>query len=569
MTRSRRLIPDPAGCGHPMDRRRSVTRGSGRAADRCSPTRWPAVRLPRSPNCAERMSAPLAFGTAGLRGPLRAGPAGMNLAVVRRAAAGIAAFLLAQRRQPAEPSSSATTPGTAQRSSPPMRRKCWQRAGFGCCWRRARCPTPITAFAVRAARRRRRVAGHRLAQPAAGQRPQGLSARRRASWSRPADAEHRGGHRRGRARRSRSTPPARRWPGRTIWSRHTCTARRSLAAGTVRQPVRVAATPMHGVGGETLVKALHLAGFTDVHVVREQAAPDARIPDRRRSRTRRSRAPPTCCSRWRPRSAPTSRIANDPDADRCAHRRPLAGRRMADADRRRDRRAARRSLLRRLDRTRHPDPLVATTIVSSPVARAHRRVARRPVRRDPDRVQVDRPGRRRRGHRAGLRIRGGARPVRRPGLRCGTRTESRRPCWPATSRPTLKAAGRTRRRPAGRAGPGTRLFTTGAAVGAGAGSAADRRMRWPRLRADLPTTLLGETDQRGRGSAAAHRRHPIADRARPGGGPAVRHRTETQVLSGDRDAGSGRNCRPRRSSAPKPRQAMSALRAEVSELIQG
>src|SRR5687768_13042732 len=46
----------------------------------------------------DRFSGPLTFGTAGLRGPLRAGPNGMNLAVVRQAAAGLSRWVA--KRQP-------------------------------------------------------------------------------------------------------------------------------------------------------------------------------------------------------------------------------------------------------------------------------------------------------------------------------------------------------------------------------------------------------------------------------------------------------------------------------------
>src|SRR3954453_5780404 len=44
----------------------------------------------------DRFAGPLTFGTAGLRGRLRAGPNGMNLAVVPRAAAGLVNWLAAQ-----------------------------------------------------------------------------------------------------------------------------------------------------------------------------------------------------------------------------------------------------------------------------------------------------------------------------------------------------------------------------------------------------------------------------------------------------------------------------------------
>ncbi len=309
-----------------------------------------------------RMQAPLAFGTAGLRGPLRAGPAGINLAVVRRAAAGIAAFLVGQgrrgqrvvvgydgRHRSAEFAADAAGVFAA--------------AGFSVQLASSALPTPVTAFAVRqlnAAAGVQVTASHNppqdnglkvyLTQGAQLVSPQDTRIESAIAAARPAHSIDADG---------RPAP----WPPELLQSyldRAGSLARSSpgQAAG-----IRVAITPMHGVGGETAVKALHLAGFTDVHVVTEQAAPDGDFPTVPFPNPEEHGATDLLLALAATVGADIA-IALDPDADRCALGVPLPGGgwRMLTGDE--SGALLGDHVLRTLDRTAHPDPLVATTIVS-------------------------------------------------------------------------------------------------------------------------------------------------------------------------------------------------------------
>jgi phosphomannomutase len=91
-------------------------------------------------------------------------------------------------------------------------------------------------------------------------------------------------------------------------------------AATVRRTtgdVRVALTPMHGVGGEVALHVLSEAGITDVHTVAEQFAPDPDFPTVAFPNPEEPGATDLLLGLAAKVDAEVA-IALDPDADRCA-----------------------------------------------------------------------------------------------------------------------------------------------------------------------------------------------------------------------------------------------------------
>ncbi len=131
------------------------------------------------------------------------------------------------------------------------------------------------------------------------------------------------------ARRPDPTP-ARRPPPAPNSSTSTCSVPPPCAAP--RRSVRVALTAMHGVGGELALRALHLAGFDDVHIVATQFTPDPDFPTVAFPNPEEPGATDALLA-LAARVGADIAIALDPDADRCAVGIPtVAGWRMLSGD---------------------------------------------------------------------------------------------------------------------------------------------------------------------------------------------------------------------------------------------
>jgi phosphomannomutase len=259
----------------------------------------------------ERFAHALTFGTAGLRGPLRGGPSGMNLAVVLRASWAVAKVLKDRGLHGRE----IVVGRDARHSSDEFALAAAEvlaAEGFSVNLMFTAVPTPIVAFAVRHGGA---VAGIQIT---ASHNPPGDNGYKvyfidgfpivpptdQQIEQAMADAPHAD-----EIRRQAVTPSGvdvvQRYIERAAQVRHT------------HGSVRVAVTPLHGVGGEFILDALVRAGFSDVHVVDSQFAPDPDFPTVALPNPEEPDAVDAVLKLAADVDADIA-LALDPDADRCA-----------------------------------------------------------------------------------------------------------------------------------------------------------------------------------------------------------------------------------------------------------
>jgi phosphomannomutase len=279
---------------------------------------------------ATRFAGPLTFGTAGLRGRLRAGPNGMNLAVVRQAAAGLVTWLITNGTTDAEPLVIGydARRGSAQFATETARVA--TGAGLRALVLPRPLPTPLLAFAVRrlggcagvmvtASHNPPQDNGYKVYLGARLGGPLGAGAQ----IVPPVDAQI--------SASIAAVPRLSEVPlgdGGEVLDESIVEAYIAAAAKVVEpdgpRDLAVAYTPLHGVGGQVAVDAFTRAGFAAPRVARRQWAPDGTFPTVAFPNPEEPGAMDQVIALAREIGADIA-IASDPDADRCAVAVPVAG----------------------------------------------------------------------------------------------------------------------------------------------------------------------------------------------------------------------------------------------------
>ncbi|GAA2218208.1 phospho-sugar mutase [Micromonospora olivasterospora] len=279
-------------------------------------------RLPASAaELADRFAGPLTFGTAGLRGPLRAGPNGMNLAVVTQAAAGLVGWLAAQGA--AGPLVIGYDARHGSREFAERTAQVATGAGRPALLLPRPLPTPVLAYAVRhlgAAAGVMVTASHNPPQDngykvyLGAQLGGALGAG--AQIVPPADA--------GIEAAIRAVGPLAQVPlgpsgqvlGDDLVASYVDRAAAVVSPDGPRD-LAVAYTPLHGVGAAVLAATFARAGFAVPGVVPEQAEPDPAFPTVSFPNPEEPGVVDLLVA-LAERTGADIAVANDPDADRCA-----------------------------------------------------------------------------------------------------------------------------------------------------------------------------------------------------------------------------------------------------------
>ena len=260
---------------------------------------------------ADRFGHPLTFGTAGLRGPIRGGPDGMNLAVVLRTTWAVAQVLKDRDHAGAR----VVVGGDARHGSETFALAAAEvlaAEGFMVTLMFAAVPTPVIAFGAR------HLGASAGIQITASHNPPSDNGYKVYFDSGiqivpPADREIEAMV--GKAPHADQIPRAEvQTSGVDLIQRYVDRASR---VRRTHGSVRLAFTPMHGVGGEYALDAFVRSGLSDVQVVESQFAPDPDFPTVPFPNPEEPGATDELLKLAADAEADVA-IALDPDADRCA-----------------------------------------------------------------------------------------------------------------------------------------------------------------------------------------------------------------------------------------------------------